>query len=112
MAPDKPSAGLEGVVAATTSLSEVDGERGQLTIAGFPVGELAQNATFEEAAWLLWHGDLPAAKALEAFRADLAAKRDLPQAATTLLREAAASRLDSMDALRMAAGTISLASAD
>jgi citrate synthase len=105
-------AGLEGVVAATTTLSEVDGARGELTIAGFPVGELAANATFEEAVWLLWHGDLPTAQEIDAFRAELAGKRELPRAATSLLREAAAAKLDSMDALRMAAGTISLSSTD
>jgi citrate synthase len=90
----------------------VDGERGELTIAGFPVGELARHATFEEAVWLLWHGDLPAAGELDTFRAELAARRGLPDAATALLRAAADARLDSMDALRMAAGAISLASAD
>jgi len=105
-------AGLEGVVAATTTLSEVDGARGELTIAGFPVGEIASNATFEEAVWLLWHGDLPTAQELKAFRAELAGKRELPRAATSLLREAAGANLDSMDALRMAAGTISLSSTD
>jgi citrate synthase len=104
--------GLEGVVAAATSLSDVDGERGELTIAGFPVGELAENATFEETVWLLWHGDLPTARELENFRAELAGKRDLPDAATALLRAAAAAHVDSMDALRMAAGSISLESAD
>jgi citrate synthase len=40
--------GLDGVVAATTRLSHVDGEQGELLIAGFPVGELAAHATFEE----------------------------------------------------------------
>jgi citrate synthase len=40
-------AGLEGVVAAETALSLVDGERGELIIAGFSVAELALNATFE-----------------------------------------------------------------
>ncbi|HEX7778506.1 MAG TPA: citrate synthase/methylcitrate synthase [Vicinamibacterales bacterium] len=104
--------GLEGVVAATTSLSEVDGARGELTIAGFPIGDLAPHATFEEAVWLLWHGTPPTAPEVAAFRADLSASRDLPAAATALLRQAAAVNLDSMDALRMAAGAISLASAD
>ncbi len=51
--------GLEGVVAATTALSDVDGERGELVIAGYRVDELAQRATFEETTWLLWHGRLP-----------------------------------------------------
>ena len=43
--------GLEGVVAATTRLSLVDGERGELIIAGFSVAELAARASFEETTW-------------------------------------------------------------
>jgi citrate synthase len=105
-------AGLDGVVAATTTLSDVDGERGELTIAGYPVGELAEHATFEETTWLLWHGSLPSARQLDAFRRELAAERALPQATTALLRECAAAGVDPMDALRMAAGTISLVSDD
>ena len=66
--------GLEGVVAAATRLSHVDGERGELIIAGFPVGELAAHATFEETTWLLWHGDLPTARSWTAFRGALAAR--------------------------------------
>jgi citrate synthase len=102
------SNGLEGVVAATTQLSHVDGERGELIIAGFPVGELAEHATFEETTWLLWHGDLPSAVQLETFRATLAAARDLSPATVSLLRDCARADLDPMDALRAAAGTISL----
>ena len=52
-------AGLEDVVAAETRLSGVDGEAGELTIAGFPVEELAGRASFEETVYLLWHDDLP-----------------------------------------------------
>jgi citrate synthase len=63
--------GLEGIVAATTRLSHVDGERGELVIAGFPVGELAAHATFEETTWLLWHGELPSLAQCESFRAAL-----------------------------------------
>src|SRR4249919_828150 len=100
--------GLEGVVAATTRLSDVDGERGELVIAGFPVGELAEHATFEETTWLLWHGDLPSSAQFEAFRSELARERVLPPATEALLRECAQARLDPMDALRAAAGTISL----
>ncbi|HEV3056672.1 MAG TPA: citrate synthase/methylcitrate synthase [Vicinamibacterales bacterium] len=104
------NSGLEGIVAATTRLSDVDGERGELVIAGFQVDELAARATFEETTWLLWHGELPTATELEAFRAELAASRDLPAATVGLLRECAAARLDPMDALRIAAGTLSLTS--
>jgi citrate synthase len=104
------SAGLEDVVAATTALSHVDGERGELIIGGFPVGELAAQATFEETTWLLWHGALPSRHELEAFRVELAVARALPGATVALLRECAHSRIDAMDALRIAAGTISLQS--
>src|SRR5215207_174654 len=104
--------GLAGIVAATTRLSHVDGERGELVIGGFQVGELAGNATFEETTWLLWHGDLPSAAQLDRFRGALAAERTLPDATLALLRACAARGVDSMDALRMAAGTLSLVSND
>ena len=65
--------GLEGIIAAETSLSMVDGTAGELVIAGFPVAELAMNATFEETAFLLWYGELPDAEELAAFRTDLVA---------------------------------------
>src|SRR3954453_16653678 len=100
--------GLEGIIAAETSLSMVDGTAGELVIAGFPVAELAMNATFEETAHLLWYGALPDAEELAAFRADLSRRRELPAVAYELLRSAAREHTDSMDALRMAAGTIRL----
>ena len=98
--------GLEGIVAAQTKLSMVDGERGELIIAGFPVAELAANATFEETVWLLWNGDLPMP---HSFRADLAAQREIDLA---ILYKCAANGVDPMDALRIAAGTISIESSD
>jgi len=104
--------GLEGVVAASTRLSHVDGERGELIIAGFSLAELAANATFEETTWLLWHGTLPNPEQLTRFRADLAARRGLPDVTLALLRECARARVDAMDALRIAAGTISLESSE
>ena len=104
--------GLEGIVAATTRLSDVDGERGELTIAGYDVAELAAQATFEETTWLLWHGALPSGRQLTAFRSELAARRGLPPASVALLRECATARMDPMDALRIAAGTISMVSDD
>jgi citrate synthase len=102
--------GLDGVVAATTQLSLVDGERGELVIAGYRIDDLAEHATFEETTWLLWHGDLPSTEQLDAFRGDLAAVRAIPDATLTLLRECAHRDLDVMDALRIAAGTLSLVS--
>jgi citrate synthase len=73
---------------------------------------LAAHATFEETTWLLWHGDLPSARQLEGFRAELAARRALPPATTSMLRECARAGVDPMDALRIGAGSITLASDD
>ncbi len=100
--------GLEGVVASTTRLSSVDGEAGILLLAGFPVEEVAPRASFEEMTWLLWNGELPRAADLSAFTRRLASRRALPAATLDLLRAAASRRVDAMDALRMAAGTLSL----
>jgi citrate synthase len=104
------NSGLEGVVAAATRLSDVDGERGELTIAGYSVAELAPRATFEEMTWLLWHGQLPSRNQLDTFASGLASQRELPPAALELLREGARARIDTMDALRIAASTISMVS--
>src|SRR5689334_3566681 len=104
------SNGLEGVVAATTRLSHVDGEAGELLIAGFPVGELAEHATFEETTWLLWQDHLPTPGELDGFRTELATYRALPPATLALLRECARARVDPMDALRVGLGTVSLVS--
>jgi citrate synthase len=52
-------AGLEGVVAADTRLSDVDGERGRLILCGYDVEKLAGSATFEQACALFWEGQLP-----------------------------------------------------
>ncbi len=81
--------GLEGVVAATTRLSSVDGEAGVLLLAGFPVEEIAPRATFEEMVHLLWTGELPDATELKDFERRLAARRELPAAVLDLLRSAA-----------------------
>jgi citrate synthase len=102
--------GLEGVVAAETALSHVDGLKGELIIAGFPLAELAAKATFEEATYLLWHGRLPTQPELDDLKQELAELRPLPSATLNLLREAAQVHTSPMDALRMAAATLDLGS--
>jgi citrate synthase len=106
------SNGLDGVVAAETRLSHVDGERGELVIAGYPVDQLAEWATFEETTWLLWHGELPSPAQLAGFRSELAAARELPLATLALLHDCVHHGVDAMDALCIAAGTLSLLSDD
>jgi citrate synthase len=104
--------GLAGVVAAQTKLSHVDGQLGELIIGGFPVAELAQRASFEEVVYLLWHDRLPNQTELQTFAAELAALRPLPSATLSLLENIAAENVSPMDALRMAASTLSLGLAD
>lgn len=101
--------GLEGVVAAETRLSRVDGQKGELIIAGYALEDIAPYATFEEMVYLLWHGARPTNAETEALRARLAERRTLPEATLRLLEAAAATESDSMDALRMAASSLSLA---
>ena len=100
-------AGLEDVVAAETRLSGVDGEAGELILAGFPVEELAGRASFEETVFLLWYDVLPDAGQLADFREELAGRREMAPATLDLLRAVASGKVPAMDALRMAAGTVS-----
>ena len=68
MAPDPDVAkGLAGVVVDTTSVSMVNSDTNSLTYRGYPVQELAALCTFEEVAYLIWHGELPTAEQLAAF---------------------------------------------
>ena len=59
--------GLAGVVVDTTSISKVNAETNSLLYRGYPVQELAAKCTFEEVAYLLWHGELPTPKQLAEF---------------------------------------------
>src|SRR5690349_7058730 len=90
------SSGLEGIVAAETRLSMVDGERGELVIGGFRVEELA-SWSFEDAVELLW--------AAAGFTGR-PQTTGLPVQTETLLRDIARQNVPAMDALRMAAGTL------
>jgi citrate synthase len=95
------STGLEGVVAATTRLSMVDGERGELVIAGFRLEQLV-GQSFEEVVARLWSAadiaDCPRVAALP-----------LSSCTLTLMQDAARRRIEPMDALRMAVGTLTAA---
>ncbi|MFB6217737.1 MAG: citrate/2-methylcitrate synthase, partial [Halobacteriaceae archaeon] len=67
--------GLDDVVVAESSISAIDGDAGRLVYRGYPIEELAEDASFEEVLYLLWHGDLPDSGELEAFAAEMAAER-------------------------------------
>lgn len=104
--------GLADVIAAQTRLSSVNGLEGKLIIAGFPVEEIASQATFEEMVYVLWNDALPTAAQLNDFRQAMLAQRMLPAATIDLLRAAAERRLPAMDALSIAAATLNLDLAD
>src|SRR5213593_218324 len=102
--------GLDGVVAAQTRMSHVDGLAGELIIAGYELKELAGRVTFEEAAHLLWRGTLPDREGLTALRREMAALRAVPEESLRVVRDAA--HAPPIDALRMACATLSLDLAD
>lgn len=86
--PVKPAfvKGLDGVVAAQTTLSSVDGQNGVLTYRGINIHELAEKASYEEVVYLLWYGKLPNRKELADLEARLAAQRTVPDQILNLLR--------------------------
>src|SRR5574343_496256 len=78
--------GLEGVVAAQTSLSDVDGENGRLLYRGIPIGELVEKSNFEEVTYLLWYSKLPTMEELKTFRDTLKEQRTLSDRALDVLK--------------------------
>jgi citrate synthase len=104
--------GLEDVAVAETRLSRIDGRTGELVIGGYPVDEIATEATYEESVSLLFEDRLPDADELAAFRADLADRRAIGPAVDAVLERAAAEETDAMDALRMGAAAANLGHED
>src|SRR5262249_50813369 len=82
------------------------GEAGRLIIGGYAVEDIAPKAAFEELAYLLLYGQLPAAAELTKFSAELAARRELPEPTLLILGEAASRALPGIDALVMAVPTL------
>ncbi len=84
---DKKPSGLEDVVVAESSICLIDGKRGQLVYRGYDIDDLAQNASFEEVAFLLWNDDLPTQSELDALKHDLIVAMHFPKHLLELLRE-------------------------
>src|SRR5687767_14900780 len=91
-------AGLEDVVATTSAICYLDGDKGVLAYCGYDIHDLATHATFEEVCFLLWHRRLPSRAELGDLQSQLAAGRALPEAIIRLMRALPA--VDGMDALR------------
>lgn len=72
----KSGKGLEGVVAAETAVSDIDGEKGVLYYVGYDIHDLAPNASFEEIVYLLHNLELPSAAQLDEISQQIASERD------------------------------------
>src|SRR6188508_3513457 len=94
----KPKAGLEDVVAASSAICYLDGDRGVLAYFGYDIHDLAKGATFEETCYLLWHGRLPNRAELGDLQSQLAAARPVAEPILRLMKQLPAS--DGMDMLR------------
>jgi citrate synthase len=93
------AAGLRGVVAATTTIGDVNGERGELIYEGINIHDLAEHSTFEEVIFLLWHGRLPRRAELEELKRSIGECFELPAEILDLLRRLPA-EAEPMDLLR------------
>jgi citrate synthase len=81
-----PAKGLEGVVAAKTRLSDVQGDVGKLIYCGYDINELAGKVTFEEVVHLLHHNHLPNVKELREFKERLVTCRELPAGVVKIIK--------------------------
>lgn len=79
-------AGLEGVIAADSSICYIDGNIGLLSYQGFDINTLAENAEFTEVIFLLWNGRLPNAAELKSLKAELVEHRAIPSAVEQFLK--------------------------
>ena len=103
--------GLEGIVATSSSICYIDGDRGVLAYRGIDIHELAEHSTFEETCYLLWYGHLPTASELKDLRKRLAQERKLDPAIIAFLRSTPKSALP-MDVLRTAVSALAFYDAD
>jgi len=80
-----PGKGLEGVVAAETAISDIDGKKGVLSYVGYDIHDLAPNGTFEETIYLLHHLELPTGPQLDQLKEQLGREREPNEFAMRLL---------------------------
>src|SRR3974390_1382927 len=104
--PTAAKAGLEDIVATSSAICYLDGDRGVLAYCGYDIHDLASKATFEEVCFLLWHRRLPTRAELGDLQSQLATARPLPEPILRLMKtlplgeSRAGSGGDGMDFLR------------
>jgi citrate synthase len=100
------AAGLRGVVAASSSIGDVNGEKGELIYQGINIHDLAKSSTFEEVIYLLWNGHLPKRAELEELKRNIAANQELQPEILALMRQFPR-EAEPMDTLRTAVSALS-----
>ncbi|PYI93929.1 MAG: citrate synthase [Verrucomicrobia bacterium] len=105
------SRGLEGVVANSTRLSDVLGDKGQLIYCGYDINELVGKVSYKEVVYLLWHRKLPNRKELDAFLHELRSQRELPGPVIDFLKSAPPDA-GAMDVMRTAISMLGLYDSD
>ena len=90
--------GLEGVVATSSAICFLDGDRGVLAYAGHDIHDLAEHASFEEVCFLLWHRRLPTRAELGDLQSQFAVERPLPDGVLRAIRSLPPG--NAMDAVR------------
>lgn len=103
--------GLRGVVAAASSIGDVNGEKGELIYQGVNIHDLATKSTFEEVVFLLWNGRLPKRAELDELRQNLAASYDLQPEIIEVIKGMAArvpKSADPMDRLRTVVSALAM----
>lgn len=93
------TAGLRGVVAAQSSIGDVNGEQGILIYQGYNIHDLAEHSTFEEVVYLLWNGRLPKRDELEDLKARFRANYQIPSEVIEMMKTFPKDA-DPMDVLR------------
>src|SRR6056297_2304607 len=109
---DELTKGLEGVLAAESELSSIDGDAGRLIYRGYDITDLASEASFEEVLFLLWRGHLPTRAELEDFATSMAEERTIDDAVLETIRALAASDERPMAAMRTAVSMLSASDPD
>ncbi len=99
--------GLEGVVANTTRLSDVVGDKGQLIYCGYDINELAGKVSYEEIVFLLWNNRLPNRQELEKCANQLRTQRELPGGIVDFIKSAPKDA-NPMDVIRTAVSMLGL----
>lgn len=99
-------AGLEGIIAGESSLSDVNGQEGRLIYAGYDIHDLAEHSTFEEVIYLLWNGNLPTRQELDELKQQLGRESGLPAEIHQLI-QAIPKNANPMDMLRTVVSALS-----